>query len=375
MAEAGIKMLHQQEQLQRLSIPKWLIGCFVIFFCSPLIHHVGIHTKWTKPNTTPCLPYPPQMLSSPSWWLQFKWLQPPPRAPDWLFNYYEHYNLLANVGCPLHDEEWHQRAIHEDQQAAALLPPGPRGGGPLLGACACADCAYRDWKEAVNVLWEDEYEALLKEPAARARHEEAARRQQLLDEQAARARQQELLPFANAFAYSARASPRENGSGRLLPFVNAFASSARASPRENGSGRLLPFANAFASSARALLKDNGWPNLLPNANRRPLEPSTFGSAAAASMSGSTARLHDASNMKPLSHACTTGRTAAGMRQSPKSAVATRRPPNALPRWWKWCSLRSAVATRRRRGQGWLRRQTNDVATRGPQGLRSPRHLR
>ena len=55
-------------------------------------------------NNTP--PDPPQMrnggsppahlssssLSDPSWWLQFKWSQPPPRAPEWLFDYYEHYN-------------------------------------------------------------------------------------------------------------------------------------------------------------------------------------------------------------------------------------------------------------------------------------------
>jgi hypothetical protein len=32
------------------------------------------------------------------------------------------------------------------------------------------------------------------------------------------------------------------------------------------------------------------------------------------------------------YTCATSRTAAGMRQSPKNAVAMRRPPNALPRW-------------------------------------------
>jgi hypothetical protein len=31
-------------------------------------------------------------LSDPSWWLQFKWSQPPPRTPEWLFDYYERYN-------------------------------------------------------------------------------------------------------------------------------------------------------------------------------------------------------------------------------------------------------------------------------------------
>ena len=58
------------------------------------------------------LPPPPQMrnggsppahlsssyLSDPSWWLQFKWSQPPPRAPEWLFDYYERYNPPTNVG-------------------------------------------------------------------------------------------------------------------------------------------------------------------------------------------------------------------------------------------------------------------------------------
>jgi hypothetical protein len=79
------------------------------------------------------LPPPPQMrnggstpahLPDPSWWLQFKWSQPPPRAPEWLFDYYERYNPPANVGQPLRDEEWFQRAFHEDQQADGLLPPG-----------------------------------------------------------------------------------------------------------------------------------------------------------------------------------------------------------------------------------------------------------
>ena len=150
------------------------------------------------------LPPPPQMrnggsppahlpssyLSDPSWWLQFKWSQPPPRAPEWLFDYYERYNPPANVGRPLCDEEWHQRAIREDQQSARLLPP--EYGGPILhGARACADRAYRDWKAVVDDLWADEYEALLVKQAAHARQEEAACSQRPLDEHAARARQQE----------------------------------------------------------------------------------------------------------------------------------------------------------------------------------------
>ena len=152
----------------------------------------------------PPLPPPPQMsnggsppaslspyLSDPSWWLQIKWSQPPPRAHEWLFHYYKRCNPPANVGPPLRNEEWHQRAIREDQQAAGLLPPGTPGGPILHGARAPAEQAYMDWKAAIDDLWADEYKALLFKQAARAHQEEAAHRQWLLDEHAVRARQQE----------------------------------------------------------------------------------------------------------------------------------------------------------------------------------------
>jgi hypothetical protein len=115
-----------------------------------------------------------------------------------------------------------------------------------------------------------------------------------------------------------------NGGSPLAPLPHEQAMPA--------SRRLPPFANtfAFASSARASPRDNSRPNLLPNKNRRPPEPSSYGSAAA-SLSGSITGLCDASNAMPLLHACATSRTAAGMRQSPKSIVATKRPPNALLR--------------------------------------------
>jgi hypothetical protein len=149
------------------------------------------------------LPYPPQMrngglplahlplssLSDPSAWLHYKWSQPPPCAPDWVFDYYEHYNPPAGVGRPLCNEEWHQRAVHKDQQTAGLLPPSSPGGPILHGARTRLERAYHDWKRAIDNLWADERHRLflLDEEAARARNQEAARRQQLLDEEATRA--------------------------------------------------------------------------------------------------------------------------------------------------------------------------------------------
>ena len=174
------------------------------------------------------LPPPPQMgnggsppahlssssLSDPSWWLQFKWSQPPPRAPEWLFDYYERYNPppLDAFGRPLRIEDWHQRAIREDQEAAGLLPPGPVGGPILLGAYARADRAYKDWKGAIDELWAYEHHRLVEEQTARARQEEAARRTQLLHEQDARARQvarrQQLLNEEAARARQEEAAAR-----------------------------------------------------------------------------------------------------------------------------------------------------------------------
>jgi hypothetical protein len=116
------------------------------------------------------LPYPPQMsnggllpahlpsssLSDPLAWLQYKWSQPPPCTPNWVFDDYQKFNPPANVGCPLHDKEWHQRAFCKDKQAAGILPPDPPGGPILLGACAFMERAYQDWKWAVDKLWEHE---------------------------------------------------------------------------------------------------------------------------------------------------------------------------------------------------------------------------
>jgi hypothetical protein len=107
-----------------------------------------------------------------------------------LFDVYNHFNPPDTFGRPLRGEEWLQRALHEDQQAAGLLPPAPLGGpilaplggAILIGARARVDSAYRDWKGAINELWADKHHrlCLVEEEAARAR-------QELLTEQAARA--------------------------------------------------------------------------------------------------------------------------------------------------------------------------------------------
>ncbi len=162
----------------------------------------GANNNTMRNGGSPPTHLPSSSLSNPEGWLRYKWSQPPPRAPNWLFAYYEAYNPPANVGRPLQDEEWHQRAFRKDQQAAGLLPPAPRGGGILHGARARTERAYKDWKWAINNLWADERhrQQLLNEQAACARQEaaaararqeaaaararqEAARRQQLLNEQ------------------------------------------------------------------------------------------------------------------------------------------------------------------------------------------------
>jgi hypothetical protein len=142
-------------------------------------------------------------LSDPSGWLQYKWLPPPPRTPDWVIADYLKFNSPANVGHPLCNEEWLQRALHEDQQAAGLLPPKLPGGPILHGARARTEHAYQDWKWAVDNLWEDKRhclqtaarQCLLDERAAHegqeaARQEAACAAQCLLDEQATLERQE-----------------------------------------------------------------------------------------------------------------------------------------------------------------------------------------
>jgi hypothetical protein len=46
--------------------------------------------------------------------------------------------------------------LQRDQQAAGLLPPKLPGGPILHGARAHGERAYKDWKWAVDELWEHE---------------------------------------------------------------------------------------------------------------------------------------------------------------------------------------------------------------------------
>jgi hypothetical protein len=91
-----------------------------------------------------------------------------------VFDDYQKFNPPADVGRPLHNKEWLQQALRKDQQAAGLLPPKSPRGFIFLGACAHAERAYKDWKWAVNELWEHERHRL-----------QTAACQCLLDERAA----------------------------------------------------------------------------------------------------------------------------------------------------------------------------------------------
>jgi hypothetical protein len=98
-----------------------------------------------------------------------------------------------------------------------------------------------------------------------------------------------------------------------------------------------------------------WPNVLLLLDRwRQPELSSCGFATANSTSGSPARLHGNSNARPLSHVCNTSRTAAHARRSRRSSNDRQ----LQRKQWLWPT-----------------RPTNNVATRWPHGLRSPRQSR
>jgi hypothetical protein len=99
------------------------------------------------------LPCPPQMrnggpppahlsLSSdtpidPHGWLRIKWIQPLPRAPNWVIIAW--YIPPANACISCNDKDWYDRAWCEDNQAAGLLPLPPLlgGGNSFWGLRSC----------------------------------------------------------------------------------------------------------------------------------------------------------------------------------------------------------------------------------------------
>ena len=161
-----------------------------------------------------------------------------------------------------------------------IAAAGVTRGGALHGARARADRAYRDWEGAIDVLWEDNYEAILEEQAACARHEEASRRQQLLGEQAALAHQQKAAALRQRLRLLRESIAKRERQWEVAALSQHRCLLSKSITEREQQREAAALRQAFASSARALLKDNGRPNLLHNENRRPLKPSSFGSTAA-----------------------------------------------------------------------------------------------
>ncbi len=114
-----------------------------------------------------------------------------------MFDDYQKFNPPANVVCLLCNEEWLQRALREDQQAASLLPPKLPGGPILLGARAHTECTYKDWKWAVNKLWEHKHHRLQTAACQRLLDEcDAHECQEATHQKAARAAQHLLYEHA-----------------------------------------------------------------------------------------------------------------------------------------------------------------------------------
>jgi hypothetical protein len=281
------------------------------------------------------LSYPPQMrnggsppahlssssLSDPSWWLQYKWLQPPPHAPEWVINNYLKFNPPANVGRPLHNKEWLQRALCEDQQAANLLPPKLPGGPILLGARAPRNALPRIGSGRLMPCGMTSTTASKLQPANAI----------LISKLLANNRRQLIVnsSLTSMLPTNARRPIVANDSSMSKQPTNA-----RRPPIVNGFLTRRPLvANAFWMHAPP--RHNGW---------RPQQLSSFGFVAAASKSASPKRLHGGSNVRLLLPACNTSRNAARARQ-----------------WWTNGSDRGRPCRRKR----WPMRLMSNVARRRP----------
>ena len=142
---------------------------------------------------------------------------------------------------------------------------------------------------------------------------------------------------------------------------------------------LLPFANAFASSARVSPRENGRLNLLPNENKRLPESSSCGSTAEASLPGSLARPRDDCSMRPYLPACNMSRNAARMCCKWRSSVNRWLPREQRPSLMRLPHgthrLRQRFGNNRRQlpgGKRWRKRLRNAVAARPPQRTLLPR---
>jgi hypothetical protein len=295
------------------------------------------------------LPYPPQMrngglppahlpspsLSNPSVWLQYKWSQPPPCAPDWV--------------CDAPDD-WISRALREDQQATGVLPPKLPGGPFYMGLAPA-----RNMPTGIGS----------------GRSTNCGRTSAI----AYRRRPTNAILTRKPLVNARRPINANNSSTSVLP------TNARRPPVVNGfSTRRLRIISAFLMS---LLLVASWPNalLLHDRWRQP-EPSSSGFAAAAYTSGSPDRLCGNSNVRPLLHVCDTSRTAARARRSRRSSV--NRQLQCERRLWParltsgagrthWPQSNAAEsrpnALRRRQSQHWPRR---DAAESRLNALRQPR---
>jgi hypothetical protein len=134
-------------------------------------------------------------------------------------------------------------------------------------------------------------------------------------------------------------------------------------PRTTGLVYFLP----NASLPGALKQTAVRPNAVPKENRWPPEPSSCDFNAAASTSGSPARLCGACDAMPTSHACGTWKNAVRVR--PTNAVAKRH------RRWRRRPTKTVAVLRPRLLRCWRRRRqsTKDVAMGRPRPLQRWRH--
>ena len=84
-------------------------------------------------------------LSDPSWWLQFKWLQPPPRAPEWLFDYYRSSYPSCHHDDSRSPTTASRRDSHRPTQFLNVSSPDPFGWNPTVGP---ASKDYGKWNPA-----------------------------------------------------------------------------------------------------------------------------------------------------------------------------------------------------------------------------------